>query len=197
MAPGARLVLASASPRRVALLRAAGYDFEVRPSGVPEPPFAGGDPGAYAESLAGAKAAGAGGFGPEVVVGADTIVVLDGAVLGKPADPGAAAAMLRRLAGRTHRVITAVAVRRGEVVRSAHAATGVTFRQLSDREIADYVATGEPLDKAGAYAYQGGAGAFVTRLDGEADTVIGLPVALVDELLPPELRRPRRVSPGS
>jgi septum formation protein len=190
--PGARLVLASASPRRVALLRAAGYDFEVRPSGVPEPAYAGGDPAAYAESLARAKAAAAGGTGEEVVVGADTIVVLDGAVLGKPADPGAATAMLRRLAGRTHRVITAVAVRRGDVVRSAHAATGVTFRRLAEREIADYVATGEPLDKAGAYAYQGGAGAFVTRLDGEADTVIGLPLALVNDLLPPALRQPHR-----
>jgi septum formation protein len=185
---GGRLVLASASPRRTALLLAAGYDFEVRPSGVPEPPYAGGDPAAYAEALARAKAGGPV-SADEVVVGADTIVVLDGAVLGKPADRGDAAAMLRTLAGRTHRVVTAVAVRDGGIVRSGHAATGVTFRQLTESEIADYVATGEPLDKAGGYAYQGGAGAFVTRLDGEADTVIGLSIRLLDDLLPPRLRR--------
>jgi septum formation protein len=181
-----RLVLASASPRRTALLLAAGYDFEVRPSGLPEPPFAGGDPAAYAESLARAKAGRADG---DVVIGADTIVVVDGAVLGKPDDPAAATAMLGRLSGRTHRVITAIAVRSGGGVRSAHASTSVTFRTLTAREIADYVATGEPLDKAGAYAFQGGAGAFVTCLDGDADTVIGLPVALLASLLPAELRR--------
>jgi septum formation protein len=186
MARDPRLVLASASPRRTALLRAAGYEFEVRPSGAPEPPFAGGDPAAYAESLARAKTGASNG---EVVVGADTIVVLDGAVLGKPGDPAAAASMLGRLSGRTHEVITAVAVRRGAAVRSAHASARVTFRPLSQREIGDYVATGEPFDKAGAYAYQGAAGAFVTRLHGEPDTVIGLPVALLDSLLPAELRR--------
>ncbi|HEY4026542.1 MAG TPA: Maf family protein [Candidatus Dormibacteraeota bacterium] len=183
-----RLVLASASPRRAALLRAAGYAFEVRPSGAVEPAHTGGDPAAYAEALARAKAAGAD-DGDEVFVGADTIVVLDGAVLGKPAGPSDAAAMLRRLSGRTHQVITAVAVRHGSATRSAHASAAVSFRPLSEREIADYVATGEPLDKAGAYAYQGGARAFITRLEGEPDTVIGLPVALLDELLPPELRR--------
>lgn len=181
-----RLVLASTSPRRAALLRAAGYDFEVQPSGVEEWPYPGGDPAAYAESLASAKAAAADGA---VVVAADTIVVLGEDVLGKPEGPNGAAAMLRRLSGRTHSVLTAVAVRSNGDVRVDHARTRLTLRPLSDAEIADYVATGEPLDKAGAYGYQGEARRFVTAIDGDADTVIGLPIAVVERLLPPELRR--------
>lgn len=182
-----RLVLASTSPRRAMLLRAAGYDFDVRPSGADEWPYAGGDPGRYTESLAEAKAVEGG--GDEVVVGADTVVVLDGTVLGKPVDADDAAGMLRRLSGRTHEVITGVAVRHGARVRSGHARTRMTLRPLEEREIHAYVATGEPLDKAGAYGYQGGAARFVTRVEGDADTVIGLPIALLRELLPPELRR--------
>jgi septum formation protein len=179
----ARLVLASASPRRAALLRAAGHDFVVRPSGAEEWPFRGGDPAAYAEALATAKAEGVRADGGEVVVGADTIVVLDGAVLGKPAGQADARRMLRALSGRTHEVVTAVAVRRGGGTHAAHARSRVTFRDLTDPEIGEYVATGEPLDKAGAYAYQGGAGRFVTRLEGDADTVIGLPVRLLERML--------------
>lgn len=182
-----RLVLASTSPRRAALLRAAGYDFDVRPSGTEEWPYAGGDPAGYTESLAEAKAIPGGRH--EVVVGADTVVVVGGTVLGKPADAEDAAAMLRRLSGRTHEVVTAVAVRHGELLRSGHARTQLTLRPLDEREIRAYVATGEPLDKAGAYGYQGGAARFVTRLEGDVDTVIGLPLALLRELLPPELRR--------
>ena len=174
------LILASGSPRREALLRAAGFDFEVRPSGAEEWPYPGGDVGAYTEALARAKVAAVPG---ELVVGADTVVTLDGAVIGKPADEAAAAAILRRLSGRTHCVVTGVAVRRGERMRSAHAATLVTFRDLADDEIQAYVATGEPLDKAGAYAHQGGAGAFVVRMDGDSDTVVGLPLRLVRRLL--------------
>lgn len=199
---GARLVLASGSPRRAALLREAGYTFEVRPSGVRESPYRGGDPALYAESLARAKAAGAGMQAPgldgpdrwppigdamsgedEIILAADTIVVLDGEVLGKPRDPDDAAAMLDRLSGRTHRVITGVATNRGGVVRWSHAAAEVTFRPLGPGEIASYVASGEPLDKAGAYAIQGGAAGFVERLEGDRDTVIGLPMALVRRLL--------------
>ena len=175
-----RLVLASASPRRIELLRRAGYAFDVRPSGAEEPPYSGGDPAAYAESLARAKAAQVPGG---VVVGADTVVVVDGDVLGKPAGAAGAAAMLRRLSGRSHQVVTGVAVRRDGRLRSGHAAARVTFRPLTPEQIDAYVATGEPLDKAGAYAYQGGAGAFVTRLEGDADTVIGLPLALLKRLL--------------
>jgi len=180
-----RLVLASSSPRRAALLRAAGYDFDVRPSPTEEWPFPGGDPASYTESLARAKAAD--GAADEVVVGADTVVVLDSSVLGKPVDADDAAAMLRRLSGRTHEVVTGVAVRHGGWLRSGHARTRLTLRVLDEREIRAYVETGEPLDKAGAYGYQGGAARFVTRLEGDADTVIGLPLALLRELLPPEL----------
>lgn len=185
-----RLVLASASPRRTALLRDAGYAFDVRPSGADEWPHDGGDPAAYAEALARAKATAIEAGDDEVVVGADTIVVVDGAVLGKPADAEDAVAMLGRLSGRSHDVVTAVAVRRGGEVRSAHARSRVTFRALTDDEVRAYVAGGEPLDKAGAYAFQGGAGRFVTELDGDADTVIGLPLALLERLLterPPQL----------
>jgi septum formation protein len=174
-------VLASASPRRAALLRDAGYDFEVRPSGVMEWPYRGGDPTGYAEALARAKAAT--GRPDEVVVGADTIVVVDGSVLGKPVGTDEAAAMLRQLSGRVHEVVTAVAVGREGSIHSGHARTLVTFRPLGGREISDYVATGEPLDKAGGYAYQGRAARFVAALEGDADTVIGLPMGLLAHLL--------------
>jgi septum formation protein len=175
-----KLILASGSPRREKLLRDAGFDLDVRPSRAEEWPFPGGDPGAYSEALARAKVAAVAG---DLVVGADTVVVLDGRALGKPADAAGAATMLGQLSGRTHRVVTGVAVRRAGVVHSAHASTLVTFRELSEREIRDYVATGEPLDKAGAYAWQGGAGAFVTALDGDPDTVIGLPMRVLRDLL--------------
>jgi septum formation protein len=176
-----RLVLASGSPRRADLLRRAGFAFEVRPSGGAEAPFRDGDPAAYTEALARAKVAAVEG---ELVLGADTVVVLDGEVIGKPADAGDAAAMLRRLSGRTHQVVTGVAVRHRGTVRSGHARARVTFRPLSEPEIAAYVAGGEPLDKAGAYGFQGAGAAFVTALDGDADTVIGLPLGLVRALLP-------------
>jgi septum formation protein len=175
-----RLTLASASPRRSELLRAAGFDFEVRPGGVVEAPWSGGDPGEYAESLARAKAASVAG---ELVVGADTVVVVDGRVLGKPAGPDDAAAMLRLLSGRDHEVITAVALNRGGALRWASARARVTFRKLDPDEIAAYVASGEPLDKAGGYAIQGGAAGFVVGLEGERDTVIGLPIGVLRRLL--------------
>ena len=159
----------------------------MRPSRVVEWPYAGGSPAGYAEALARAKVASVPGdlvVGADtVVVGADTVVVVDGDVLGKPADPEEAAIMLRRLSGRDHDVITGVAVREGQVVRSGHARSRVTFRKLSDKDIRDYVAGGEPHDKAGAYAYQGGAAAFVAGLEGEADTVVGLPIRLLKRLL--------------
>lgn len=198
----ARLVLASGSPRRADLLRAAGYTFEIRPSGIAEPPYRGGDPALYAESLARSKAAAAAseapGFGgpdrwppigdamsgdDEIILAADTVVVLDGEVLGKPRDPDDAAAMLRRLSGRTHRVITAVATNHGGILHWAHATAEVTFRDLTPGEIAHYAGSGEPLDKAGAYAIQGAAAQFVAHLEGDRDTVIGLPLPLVHRLL--------------
>ncbi len=152
----------------------------MRPSPIEEWPFPGGDPTAFAEALARAKVAAVDG---PLVLGADTIVVVDGQVVGKPAGPDEAAAMLRRLSGRAHRVVTGVAVRDRGDVRSGHATSTVTFRGLGEREIAAYVAGGEPLDKAGAYAFQGAAAGFVTAMDGDADTVIGLPMRLVTTLL--------------
>ncbi|MGH7918652.1 MAG: Maf family protein [Candidatus Dormibacteraceae bacterium] len=196
------LILASGSPRRAQLLREAGYTFQVRPSGIAEPPYRRGDPALYAESLARAKAAGAAAGSPgvegpdrwppigesvvgddEVILAADTIVAAGADVLGKPRDPDDAAAMLHRLSGRTHEVITGVATNHGGVLHWGHAGAAVTFRELAPGEIARYVASGEPLDKAGAYAIRGGAAGFVERLDGDLDTVIGLPMKLVARLL--------------
>jgi septum formation protein len=118
------------------------------------------------------------------VLGADTTVVLDGEVLGKPRDAQEAAAMLGRLSGRSHRVLTGVCLISPEGrTETAVETTTVEFRALSRAEIDRYVASGEPMDKAGAYAIQGGAGAFVTRIEGDFDNVVGLPVALVAQLL--------------
>lgn len=183
----APLILASASPRRRELLRLLGQPFRVAVSHVPEPPFDGGDPAAYAVSLAQAKArqVAAGRKGPATVLGADTIVVLDGRVFGKPRDAAEAAAMLRALSGRTHEVITGLAVigpAPGEE-ETAAVTTSVTFRTLDAGQIARYVESGEPLDKAGAYAIQGRAAALVTGLAGDYFNVVGLPVATVAELL--------------
>jgi MAF protein len=117
------------------------------------------------------------------VVGADTIVVVDGDVLGKPSTPHAAALMLRRLSGRTHEVVTAVAVRDRQMVRSGHDSARVSFRALSPAEVRAYVDSGEPLDKAGAYGLQGAAAEFVTQVEGNAQTVIGLPIELLERLM--------------
>jgi septum formation protein len=119
----------------------------------------------------------------EVVVGADTIVVLDGEVLGKPPDHKVAASMLHRLSGRSHDVITAVAVKDARGLRSSHDRARVTFRPLPAGVIEAYAATDEPLDKAGSYAFQGGAAGFVADLRGDPQTVIGLPISLLRQLL--------------
>ena len=142
--------------------------------------YGGGDPARYAEELARAKAASVKG---EVVVGADTIVVLDGQVLGKPHDQGEAASMLHRLSGRSHEVMTAVAVKDAQGLRSGHTRARVSFRPLRPEVIEAYAATEEPLDKAGSYALQGGAAGFVTDLRGDPQTVIGLPISLLCQLL--------------
>jgi nucleoside triphosphate pyrophosphatase len=183
-----RLVLASASPRRRDLLSRLGLEFEVRPVNADETPRPGEAPEALALRLARAKAVAAARPG-EIVIGADTVVAADGELLGKPADAAEAEAMLRRLSGRCHDVWTGVAVVRcdaaGRVAREAVRAcrTEVTFRRLGAEEIAAYAATEEPLDKAGAYAIQGGAAAFVDRVDGDHDNVVGLPLTLVGQLL--------------
>jgi len=178
----APLVLASASPRRQALLESAGVTIEVVPSRVTEKPEPGEAPEALAMRLAREKALEvAERIGPEperIVLGADTVVVLDGDVLGKPDDAAHATALLARLVGRRHRVITGVAVVSSRrLAPIARAVTSVVYMRAADREeIEHYVASGEPLDKAGAYALQGRGRKFVTRVEGSESNVIGLPV---------------------
>lgn len=178
-----RLVLASASPRRRELLGRLGLDPVVRPVDVDERARPGEDARDLVMRLARDKAAACSATDDDVVLAADTVVVVDDDVLGKPADRADATAMLRRLSGRDHEVLTAVVVRRGERVAEAVAATQVTFRALGPDEIAWYVASGEPDDKAGGYAIQGGAGAFVTGIVGSDTSVIGLPLAVAVDLL--------------
>jgi septum formation protein len=182
------LVLASSSPRRAELLRAAGLPFVVRAASVDETRHLDEPPDAYVRRLAVAKARAAGAAPHELVLGADTVVVAGGSAgslcLGKPVDAADAAAMLRRLAGRSHEVMTGVAlVRAGEPIAVDVAATRVTFAPMRDSDVAWYVATPEPYDKAGGYAVQGLASRFVTAIDGSYANVVGLPVELVCRLL--------------
>jgi len=184
------LVLASASPRRAELLRAAGFDFDVLPAEVDETMDVEETPDGYVRRVAQLKAQTVARRAPDrAVLGADTIVVVDHEILGKPADAEDARRMLRRLSGREHVVMTAVclvnpAAREGaskrlelRVVR-----TTVEFSPLSGAEIDWYIASGEPMDKAGAYAVQGLAARFVARVDGSYSNIVGLPVAVVYDL---------------
>lgn len=183
-ATGWELVLASASPRRAALLARLGLAPEIRPTDVDETPHAGEHPEAMVQRLATDKVRAASrNDDREVVLAADTTVALDGVALGKPRDDHEAATMLRHLSGRTHTVHTAVVVRRGDTEVAASAATQVTFRALTDREIAWYVATGEPRDKAGAYALQGAGAVLVAAIAGSDTAVIGLPLSATAMLL--------------
>jgi septum formation protein len=195
------LVLASASPRRRELLTQAGFAFEVHPAHIPEDPLPKEDPIAYVVRLAREKAEAvyaeltrSAEAGPStalrsgrddslVVLGADTTVTLDGHILGKPEDAADAARMLRMLSGRTHRVITGVAVVTAAGTEVAAEVTAVKFLTLSDEEIAAYIATGEPMDKAGAYAIQGRAAKWIPRIEGDYFNVVGLPLALVSTML--------------
>ncbi|HEU4594012.1 MAG TPA: Maf family protein [Pyrinomonadaceae bacterium] len=188
-APGAGvmepLVLASGSPRRSEILRAVGWPFEATVPDVDETPRAGEAADVYVRRLALEKAgavASARLFG--LVLGADTVVVVDGEILGKPRDARDASRMLRQLAARTHEVLTGVALVRAETGRSVSgvARTRVRFAELSGEEIERYVETGEPLDKAGAYAVQGRAAPFIESIEGEYWNVVGLPIRLVYEL---------------
>lgn len=183
-APAARprVVLASASPRRRDLLTRIGIAHEVRPADIDESQRAGEAPAAYADRLARAKAL-AVGAEDAVTIGSDTIVVVDADVLGKPRDARDAARMLRRLSGRSHRVMTAVAVAwQGRLVSAVEEVT-VGFRELSQAEIAAYIATGEPMDKAGAYGIQGLGATIVERVEGDYFAVMGLPVQRLVRLL--------------
>lgn len=180
------LVLGSASPRRAALLRQLGIEFTVQASDIPEEPVAGEGAGAFARRAACEKgAAVARERDHDWVLSADTIVVVDGIILGKPRDAAEAERMLAQLAGRAHEVLTAVALFApgAALVESFVVATAVEFRPLDAAEIAAYVATGEPLDKAGAYALQGGAAGFVRAVRGSSSSVIGLPLDEVRTLL--------------
>ena len=179
-----RIVLASQSPRRRELLTLVGLAHEVRPADVDETPHADELPVPHAERLARAKAETlAARERDAVVVAADTIVVIDGLILGKPGDATEAGAMLRRLAGRTHTVFTAVAVARGGRTVSGVEEVRVTFRALDDAEIAAYVATGEPMDKAGSYGIQGFGATIVERIEGDYFAVMGLPLVRLVGLL--------------
>lgn len=177
--PRPRVVLASASPRRRDLLGRLGIVPLVRPADVDETPRPGEAPGDLVVRLARAKALAVVAEPDDLVVGADTVVTLGTRVLGKPDDRAEAATMLASLSGRDHRVVTGVAVRRGDVVHADVEATRVAFRRLDDREIAWYLATGEADDKAGAYALQGAGAVLVRELQGSDTNVIGLPLTLL------------------
>jgi len=206
------LILASASPRRRELLTQAGFEFQIHPAHIPEDPHPNEDPIAYVTRLARQKAeavyneilgtetdAGAPGLASEtwestplgqrslIVLGADTTVTLDNHILGKPENAEDAARMLRLLSGRTHRVITGVALISATQHQVAAEVTAVQFLSLSEEEIQAYIATGEPGDKAGAYAIQGRAARWIPRIEGCYFNVVGLPIALVSTLLEPLL----------
>ncbi len=178
------LILASASPRRQELLRNAGVAFAVRPADIAEIPLAGERARGCAERLARAKAGAVHQLHPQdFVLGADTIVVVDDIMLGKPRDADDAARMLRMLSGREHCVITGVSLLGPACEVTASETTGVTMAEISGDEIRDYIATGEPLDKAGAYAIQGIAWRWIRRIEGDYTNVVGLPLARVTSML--------------
>jgi septum formation protein len=172
-----RVVLASGSPRRRDLLNLIGISHEVRPANIDEAMRPREAPRRHAERLAREKASAIAVRDPDlIVIGADTVVVINRKVLGKPADAADAARMLGMLSGREHTVVTAVAVSRGRKLRSAVEEVRVKFRRLRDDEIEAYIATGEPMDKAGAYGIQGFGATIVERIDGDYFAVMGLPL---------------------
>ena len=181
-----RVLLASASPRRRELLAQLGLQFDIAAPDVDETPLQGEAPVPYVGRLAVAKAEAVPADAETLVIAADTTVEIDGDILAKPADVAEARAMLRRLSGRTHQVHTGVALRRGGQTLTEVVTADVTFVALTDAQVDWYVATGEPMDKAGAYAVQGIGGVFVEKIDGSVSNVIGLPlhtvVRLADEL---------------
>jgi len=179
-----RLILASESPRRAELLRAAGFEVEVVPSRIDERHEEDEAPEHYVRRLAEGKARAVPRHDPDLpIVAADTVVLVDGRVLEKPADDEEAAAMLRVLSGRVHEVLTGVAVQLGDRQGVHVERTRVRIASLTEAEIAWYVATGEPRDKAGAYAVQGLASRFIEAIEGSYSNVVGLPVAALYRLL--------------
>jgi septum formation protein len=195
------LILASASPRRAELLRSAGYIFDVVVADVDESIRAGETPEIYVRRLAADKSAAVqpqvvsgfsrtaegppkgGHYQQAVILGADTTVVVDGEILGKPRDEEDGRAMLKRLSGKAHQVLTGVSLRQGAYEVGRVESTSVVFRELTDEDITWYAASGEGRDKAGGYAIQGLASRFVVSIAGSYSNVVGLPLACVDELL--------------
>jgi len=179
-----RVVLASASPRRRQLLNLIGIAHEVRPANIDETMRPRETPRRHAERLAREKASASAKPDPDLItIGADTIVVVNRKILGKPRDTDDAARMLALLSGREHVVTTAVAVSRGEKLRSAVEEVRIKFRRLRDDEIETYIATGEPMDKAGAYGIQGYGATIVERIEGDYFAVMGLPIVRLVGLL--------------
>lgn len=180
--PASGLVLASASPRRRQLLAQAGLEFEIVESGIDEHRLRGESGPDFARRMACEKALAVSVRRlAALVLGADTIVEIEGEILGKPSDPPQARRMLNQLSGRTHRVFTGFALARaGHIVESNAIVSGVRFRELSRSEIETYIATSEPYDKAGAYAIQGDGGEFIAAVEGSSSNVMGLPL---DEVL--------------
>lgn len=177
------LILASQSPRRRELLGRIGLEFTVRVADIDETMDANDPPQTAVAKISAKKAAAVEAGADDAVLAADTIVVAEGSILGKPKDTADAARMLRLLSGRTHQVMTGVTVRRGETSETRVEVTDVTFRSLSDAEIAAYIATGEPMDKAGAYGAQGLGSIFISGLRGDYFNVVGLPLCLSAQLL--------------
>ena len=183
--PAIKLILASGSPRRAEILTAAGIPFEVLAADVDESRLPGESPSEMVERLARAKAQAVAqntsSFGPRLILGADTVVVCDDEILGKPANAADARRMLLKLNGREHHVITGFALLRtvdGEI-RSGHETTRVWFSQMAEFQVDSYVASGEPMDKAGAYAIQGTDGRYIPKIQGCYFNVVGLPLACV------------------
>jgi septum formation protein len=187
-----RVLLASASPRRRELLTLIGVPHEVRPADIDEAYLDGETPHAHAERLAREKALAIAAAEPDAVtIGSDTIVVIGGHVLGKPRDRAHARTMLRQLSGRSHEVMTGVAVHHAERTVSSVETVRVTFRKLTDDEIEAYIDTGEPMDKAGAYGIQGYGATIVSKVNGDYFAVMGLPLnRLVRQLESLGLRYP-------
>ncbi|HUF15766.1 MAG TPA: Maf family protein [Acidimicrobiia bacterium] len=177
-----RLVLASGSPQRAELLDRLGLEFDTVPADIDETRHPGEPPGVYVDRVAREKVS-ARGHRDDLVIAADTAVVHDGHILGKPAHPEEARAMLRRLQGASHEVFTGLSVALGGDVRSLVDVTEVSMVPMTTEEIADYVDTGEPMDKAGAYALQGRGGIYVESVTGSPFTVIGLPIHLLPRLV--------------
>lgn len=179
-----KVILASGSPRRRQLLQLIGIEHEVQPSNIDESIKGKETPRKHAERLAREKASVIARTNPEaVIVAADTIVVIDRKILGKPANAVDAGSMLSLLNGRNHTVITAVAVARGKKLKSGVEEVHVKFRRLTDDEIDAYIATGEPMDKAGAYGIQGFGATIVERIEGDYFAVMGLPLVRLTRLL--------------